>query len=245
MMLMRTLVSIIVTGTLVAGCSKPVKTMDVDEMDHPLMKRAKQKEQGGDTNGAVQIYRSLIDRSPDMARAHLSLALLLDRPQGDYVQAVYHYDRYLDLRQDTEKRAMIEGRVRTATLALVGTVFSNEAAVVERMNVLEHENRTLKIRNANMEAQLLQSRATVSNLRARLSASASDASKILEQRGLLEAGIQPSLPTVRVERNDTLRKIAMRVYGDQGRWRDLYEANRNVMRRPEDVRAGQVLVVPK
>jgi nucleoid-associated protein YgaU len=113
------------------------------------------------------------------------------------------------------------------------------------MNVLEHENRTLKIRNANMEAQLLQSRATVSNLRARLSASASDASKILEQRGLLEAGIQPSLPTVRVERNDTLRKIAMRVYGDQGRWRDLYEANRNVMRRPEDVRAGQVLVVPK
>jgi nucleoid-associated protein YgaU len=62
---------------------------------------------------------------------------------------------------------------------------------------------------------------------------------------MLEAGIQPSFPTVRVERNDTLRKIAMRVYGNQDRWKDLYEANRNVLKRPEDVRSGQVLVIPE
>jgi hypothetical protein len=245
MMRVRSMVWVVVAAVLAAGCSQPVRVMDGDELDHPLMKRARQKEQSGDTNGAVQIYRTLIDHSPSMARAHLSLALVLDRPQGDYVQAIYHYDRYLDLRPDTEKRPMIEGRVRSATLSLVGTVFSNEAAVIERMRTLVQETAALKTRNANLEAQLQQSRATVSNLRARLTASAGEASKVLERRGLLEAGIQPSLPTVKVERNDTLRKIAARVYGDQNRWRDLYEANRNVLRRPEDVRVGQILVIPE
>lgn len=214
-------------------------------MDHPLMKRAKQKEQSGDMKGAAQIYRSLLEREPSMARAHLSLALLLDKPKGDYVQAVYHYDRYLALRPDTEKRTMIERRVRSSSLAFVGTIFSNEAAVVERVNVLEQENAILKVKAANLGSQLQQSRVVANSLRARLTASAVQASKDLEKKGMLEAGIQPSLQTVRVDRNDTLRKIALRVYGDQERWRDLYDANRSVLRRPEDVRVGQLLVVPE
>jgi tetratricopeptide (TPR) repeat protein len=230
---------------LAAGCSKPVKSLDGDEMDHPLMKRAKQKEQSGDMKGAAQIYRSLLEREPSMARAHLSLALLLDKPKGDYVQAVYHYDRYLALRPDTEKRTMIERRVRSSSLAFVGTIFSNEAAVVERVNVLEQENAILKVKAANLGSQLQQSRVVANSLRARLTASAVQASKDLEKKGMLEAGIQPSLQTVRVDRNDTLRKIALRVYGDQERWRDLYDANRSVLRRPEDVRVGQLLVVPE
>ena len=245
MTLRRTVSWISIILVMAAGCSKPVKTLDVDELDHPLMKRAKQKEQNGDIKGALQIYQSIIDRTPSMARPHLSLALLLDRPKGDYVQAIYHYKRYLALRPDTEKRAMIESRVRSSSLAFVKSVFSNETAVVERLNVLEQENAILKVGNANLLAQLQQSRAAVNLLRARLTTSAAQASKDLERKGMLEAGIQPSLPTVRVERNDTLRRIASRVYGSQDRWRDLFDANRNILRRPEDVRAGQVLVIPE
>lgn len=245
MKLFRAVGWITITLVLAGGCSRAVKSLDGDEMDHPMMKRAKQKEQSGDIQGAVQIYQALLERSPSMARVHLSLALLLDRPQGHYARAIYHYEQYLAMRPETEKRAMIESRARSATLALVGTVFSNQTAVVKRLDVLEKENDALVTRNANLEAQLQQNRAIVKALRARMDASALEASKQLERSGMLEAGIQPALPTVRVERNDTLRKIAQRIYGDQARWKDIYEANRNVLRRPEDVRVGQVLVVPK
>jgi tetratricopeptide (TPR) repeat protein len=245
MTLFRAVGWITVTLVLAAGCSRPVKSLDGDEMDHPLMKRAKQKEQSGDIQGAVQIYQALLERSPSMARVHLSLALLLDRPHGNYVRAIYHYEQYLAMRPETEKRAMIESRARSATLALVGTVFSNQTVVVKRLDVLEKENDALVTRNANLEAQLQQNRAIVKALRARMDASALDASKQLERSGMLEAGIQPALPTVRVERHDTLRKIAQRIYGNQDRWKDIYDANRNVLRRPEDVKVGQVLVVPK
>ena len=245
MSLRRTIGAMVLAVTFAVGCSHRVQLLDEEEMDHPLMKRAKTKEQAGDTAGAEQVYRSLIERDPAMARAHLALALLLDKPGGDYIEAVYHYKRYLAMRPDTEKRGLIDGYVRAATLALVGTVYSNQAAVVQRAGALEQENAALKVRNANLEAQLQQSRAAASNWRARAEAAAADASKTLERRGAVEAGIRPALPTVRVEKNDTLRKVAARVYGDQGRWKDLYEANRNLLERPEDVRVGQVLVVPE
>ena len=50
--------------------------------------------------------------------------------------------------------------------------------------------------------------------------------------------------TYRVQRNDTLTGIARQVYGDSRRYRDLLDANRNQLSRPEDLREGTVLVVP-
>lgn len=228
-----------------AGCSKPVKDADEDEMTHPAMEKAKGMEQAGDTDGAARVYTVLLEQHPDMARAHLGLALLLDRPHGDYVRAVYHYQRYLELRPDTQKRKMITGRIRGATMALVGTVFTNETAVVKRVAVLDRENAELKIRNANLETQLARSRMVISNLQARQMHAVKVTEETLAAKGAPIAAIHPAVRTVRVQKNDTLRHIAARVYGNQGRWKDIYEANRNVLRMPEDVRVGQVLMVPE
>ena len=242
---LKTIGAVMLAVTLAGGCSNRVQLVDGDEMDHPLMKRAKAKELAGDRAGAEQIYRSLIEKEPSLARGHLGLALLLDKPGGDYVEAIYHYKCYLAMRPDTEKRGMIDGYIHAATLALVGAIYSNQVAVVQRVGVLERENAALQIRSANLDAQLRQSQALVTHWRARAEAVTAEASKTLESRGALEAAIRPALPTVRVAKNDTLRKIAARLYGDEGRWKDLYEANRNLLERPEDVKVGQVLVAPE
>ena len=240
----RMLGGAVALALLAAACSPPVKTADGDELEHPVMKRAKAREQEGDVAGAKRIYQSLLDKDPTLARAHLALAFLLDKPAGDYIEAIYHYGRYLDLRPDTEKRAMIEANIRSARLAMVATVFTNQTEALQRLDALEKENVALRTRNANLDAQLQQSRLSLSKLREQIGASAQQADENLERRGMLEAGIRPALPTVKVQSRDTLRKIAERVYGTEKRWHDLYEANRGVLHKPEDVKPGQVLVVP-
>jgi nucleoid-associated protein YgaU len=50
--------------------------------------------------------------------------------------------------------------------------------------------------------------------------------------------------TYRVQRNDTLTGIARQVYGDSRRYRELLDANRSQLSRPEDLREGTTLVVP-
>ncbi|MEO0588748.1 MAG: LysM peptidoglycan-binding domain-containing protein [Planctomycetota bacterium] len=50
--------------------------------------------------------------------------------------------------------------------------------------------------------------------------------------------------TVTVQDGDSLARIARRHLGSPDRWRDLLEANRDVISRPEHIRPGQTLVLP-
>jgi tetratricopeptide (TPR) repeat protein len=226
------------------GCDRQTAVSDESERDHPAMKKAGELEKAGNLAGARLTYQSLLDQNPRIARAHLSLAFLHDEQGGDASEAIYHYKRYLALRPDTEKRGMIESRIRAAQLVYVGTVFTNEAAILKRMGEVERENASLKIRAANLEAQASHLRAALAGLRAKIASSGDEASRVLDAKGLPVPAPHQAGKRVLVEKGDTLRKISTRVYGTEDRWREIYEANRTVMKRPEDVRMGQTLLVP-
>ena len=140
------------------GCRDKATFSDESEREHPAMKRARELEDAGDRKTAQFIYQSLLDRDATIARAHLALALLLESEGEDHLSALYHYRRYLLLRPDTEKRAMIEAHMRAEKMKYVGTVFSNETAAVNRLTLLEEENRALRTRVSNLNAQLVQYR---------------------------------------------------------------------------------------
>lgn len=54
----------------------------------------------------------------------------------------------------------------------------------------------------------------------------------------------PPLRTYVVCKGDTLSTIAESELGDRTRWRELFEANRDVLDDPDCLHAGQVLQVP-
>jgi nucleoid-associated protein YgaU len=66
--------------------------------------------------------------------------------------------------------------------------------------------------------------------------------ELVDSSGL--AIVPPSVVEYEVRPGDTLRSIAERVYGDSGRWRDLYEANRDLIPAPNVLRSGIRLRVP-
>ena len=47
-----------------------------------------------------------------------------------------------------------------------------------------------------------------------------------------------------VRRRDTLSGIAKKYYGAATRWKDIYAANRSVLRRPNDLRPGMMITIP-
>ena len=47
-----------------------------------------------------------------------------------------------------------------------------------------------------------------------------------------------------VAKNDTLQKISKKFYGTTKRWMKIYEANKDVLRGPDKLYAGQVLSIP-
>jgi nucleoid-associated protein YgaU len=48
-----------------------------------------------------------------------------------------------------------------------------------------------------------------------------------------------------VGKGDTLFSLAQRYYGNKSRWRDIYAANRDVMKSEGDLRIGMEVKIPQ
>ena len=112
------LCSLFVSVLLLCGCSQNVSVLDYRDSVDDTMKRARAKVSEGDTDGAIKLYRKVLNDESLQARAHLDLALLLS-DKNDYLDAICHYQRYLAMRPDTEKRGMIEERMQRAIQSFV------------------------------------------------------------------------------------------------------------------------------
>lgn len=54
----------------------------------------------------------------------------------------------------------------------------------------------------------------------------------------------PAPRSYTVQAGDSLRKIAARMYGDEMRWKEIYEANRAQIKNPDIIHPGQTFVIP-
>lgn len=254
----------IVLLALAAGCSRPVQEMDDAELADPSVKQAIEKERGGDEDGAIKAYQAALDRNPMLARAHLGIALLMDKPERDFLTAIYHYRRYLDLRPRTEKREMIDNRLRLAMQSLAASLGKAAPATPDRFAAMEAENAAMKMQIGDLEAELQRLRAaSAAAPTAPPAAPTTPVSPPQPQPAPMvtssTAGIgttgtsgarPPSTPparprTYKVQPGDSLMRIAGKVYGDMKRWKDIFEANRDTMKTPQDVRYGQVIIIPR
>ena len=110
--------TLFVSVLLFSGCSQNVSVLDYRDSVDSTMKQARAKVSEGDTDAAIKLYRKVLNDESRQARAHLDLALLLS-DKNDYLDAICHYQRYLAMRPDTEKRGMIDERMQSAIQSFV------------------------------------------------------------------------------------------------------------------------------
>lgn len=58
------------------------------------------------------------------------------------------------------------------------------------------------------------------------------------------AAFEPTVQTYIVVAGDSLSKIAKKFYGNAGKWREIFEANRDRISNPDLIQIGQVLKIP-
>ncbi|OGV60650.1 MAG: hypothetical protein A2498_12330 [Lentisphaerae bacterium RIFOXYC12_FULL_60_16] len=214
---------------LLPGCDSAVLKQDREDQADPDVRRAMAYHQQGDPDRAIQVYRDALTRNPLLTRAHLDLALLLHDYERDYVGAIHHYRQYLLQRPQTEKRIMIEGRIRQAGQLYAATFFRSESKAADRVTELERENHELKERLGRMEDDLRRARR------------AAEKQPVVSSRPATKA--RPKL-SYRVQRGDSLESIALDVYGDASQERLLYDANRQLLGTDKLLKEGQLLDVP-
>ena len=90
-----------------AGCNENGLSSDEKEERDPLVKTGVAYMDQSQWKEAEQAFKDALDKDPLMAKPHLDLALIYQKYLPDFVHAIYHYDRYLELRPDAEKAEFI------------------------------------------------------------------------------------------------------------------------------------------
>ncbi|MBM3243918.1 MAG: LysM peptidoglycan-binding domain-containing protein, partial [Candidatus Omnitrophica bacterium] len=54
-----------------------------------------------------------------------------------------------------------------------------------------------------------------------------------------------SFQKYKVEKNDTLQKISQKFYGTTRKWNKIFEANKELLKTPDRLYPGQVLMIPE
>ncbi len=254
-MRIRWLISVGIACVVAAGsgCSQQIARQEDREISEPIIQKARARAESGDIDSALRLYMAALDANPRLARAHLDMAILWHDYKKDYVRAVYDYQRYLEMRPATEKRQMIEGRIRSA-----GQMF---AATVLRSNRFVEEN--VALRQENLEL-----RNTIDTLRQERQDFKHKYEQVSAQMEMGSGGVLDGAATnspagdvliiplaartnetlgahaYRVKPGDTLSSIAMDFYQDGYQWNKIYEANRKMLSESKTLKVGQLLVIP-
>ena len=230
--------SMLLCAGLCGGCTRSLAHLDDVEQRDVAMVRARAKEKGGDVDAAIRIYQGLLDQQPRMARAHLDLALLQHDRRHDHMRAIYHYERYLELRPDTEKADMIRNRIRMAKQSFAANALVPKGAESSMTRTPEHdraeaEAASLRESNVQLKEEMGRLKEEIARLRAELA-----------HRSAVSGSGSGVPRTYRVLRGDTLSSIAGAIYNDAGKWRGIAEANRSILGNADKVQEGQLLVIP-
>ncbi len=221
---------------LLAGCGRQVRDQDADEFSFPAIRKARAKLLEGDKPAALALLNEALDGKPRLAQAHLEAAQLYDEFEHDYARAIYHYERYLELRPETEKREMIEGFIRKAKIAFAAVVAAQIPGADQKTKILEAEA-------ARLKQELRQVRENLARHLAGAPAAARTPAP-----GPAASGPAPAKPdgeSYRVQPGDTLSKLAARFYQNPRLWTRIHEANRDVLGDSQNLKIGQTLVIPK
>lgn len=148
---------------LLSGCM-PSSQGPADEQKESFYLKGKALEGALDFKGAIAAYEKALEVNPQSGSAHFELGLLSEK-ENDYAAAIYHFDRYLKLRPDSERMQIVQDRIMQNKMELAKT--TTFAPVTQNLqkqfDTLAEESRQLRAENEKLRADLatLQARPVV------------------------------------------------------------------------------------
>lgn len=236
---LRTIVSGAVVCFITMASTSCDRINKAAEDRDPNIKRARALRAVGDYTGAIDSYEKALVKRPKSARTHWEMASIYDLELTNDLRAIYHYERFLEIDPKAERKQYAEQLIAAAKLQYA-------ISLPDRFSDAVDENARLKKEIETLRALLTEARNENALLSGREVSEAA-----VSQPGSREPILEPavaiasSLESYVVQPGDTLSRIASKFYGDPNKWNVIFEANKSLLRRPESVRVGQTLVIPK
>ncbi|HLS28177.1 MAG TPA: LysM peptidoglycan-binding domain-containing protein [Opitutales bacterium] len=234
---------------LFSGCTVSEGPELISEREERNFQRGKQLLREGRRQEALSAFLSVIEKRQQAPESHLEAGELFRTHIKDPISSIYHYRKYLALSPGSPQAENVRQLIETATKDFVASLpASPMESQFERVDLLETIER-LKNENLQLKQQLARARQQQEELQTRLASArnrptqtaTSSAPTAAAENRTESAGEREYV----VVAGDTLGHISGKVYGTTSRWRDIFEANRDVLPNENSLKIGMTLRLPE
>lgn len=226
-----------------------------DETNHPLFVKSLNLKKKKDYAQAARLLEEYLRDRPDSPKARLELATIYDDDLNDPLSAIYHYRVYLEKYPDSPDAENIQkwcaGAEKEFVESLGMTVNENTRGEIENLKNREKENLN-RINRLEKENAYLKKKLNLSlswNLSKEYGAipAAAETSETPDKKTTESSPVEhkKNPETYKVKSYDTLMRISREIYGDSKYYKQIFEANRDILTSETSLMPGQVLKIPK
>ncbi len=254
---------------LTGGCGFYDDSETIGEEQERAYQRGKQLLREGRQDDALDSFLRVIQRRPsDAPESHLEAAAIYLNHRDDPVEAIHHFRRYLEQKPHSPQAELVEGQINRAMKELARTLpgkplqhAMERLDLLETVDELESENRrlrtevaslreaqqrlTVRLEEAERRSEELQVAQRTPDSPVRQQQHETVAStRTPEPQQPRQASSSSGTRTYIVEPGDSLYGISREVYGTGSRWREIFEANSDILSDENSVRVGMRLEIP-
>lgn len=136
---------------VVCGCM-PSSEGPMDEQKESFFLMGKARVNALDSKGAIEAFERAVEANPRNGSAHFELGLLCEK-EADFSAAIYHFERFLKLRPDSELAQTVQAKIMADKMELTKSVASTPVSQNE-MAKLTAENKRLQGEIDRLNAQI-------------------------------------------------------------------------------------------
>ena len=224
-MRMWCLAGVMMAALALSGCDRIV-----DNDRQSRVAEADKKSAASDFRGAIRLYEAGLDGAAKTADLHYKLAVIYDEKLKSPMDAMHHFDRYLDLAPNGRFSKEAKAYKKEGELKLLTSI--SKASFISQEEAVRIKNENLALRKSLVE------------LRAQ---KAPPVAAAVSPTGKAEAGKKPipkGARTHTVAPGETLASIAVRYYKSKARWKDIQDANFYSLEGTAKIKPGQDLYIP-
>ncbi len=238
-----------------AGCRGEIGGV-ISEKEETHYRRGQSLKSEGRNEEALPAFLKVIDKRRNAPESHLEAGYIYLYHLKDPIAAIYHFRKYLEFNPNSKQSPYVKQLIDTAkkefARSLAGNPFATDIDRLDLLELLEKVNADsleLKKQLAAANSELAQVRRDLASARAQPAPEPDPARSVTTSQPPVEVSdaprAAPSRPTeYTVEPGDTLTRISAKIYGTTSRYMDIFQANRDVLHSPHDVKVGQKLRIP-
>src|SRR5258706_16274143 len=140
----RALFAVLVLGLGLSGCL-PSGHRQLDEEKESHYLAGKSRVNALDYQGGLECFEKALEANPRSAPAHFEAGLLCEKYKQDHAAAIYHFNRFLELKPDSGFAGVVTQHIMACKQELAKSVSLAPAQSLQReFELLRQENKSLR-----------------------------------------------------------------------------------------------------